>query len=59
MSKFFYLFHTIYIEDIKESFKGLLFSFKNMFYIKRFSSEIVFKFSTNVELKILNDPKIG
>ena len=32
---------------------------QNLFYIKRFSNEIVFKFSKNVELKIVIDPKIG
>ena len=30
-----------------------------MFYIKRFSKEIVFKFSKNAELKSANDPKPG
>ena len=29
-----------------------------MFDIKRFSNKIVFKFSKNLELKIVNDPKI-
>ena len=32
---------------------------QNLLYIKRFSNEIVFKFSKNVELKIANDLKIG
>ena len=30
---------------------------QNLFYIKRFSDEIDFTFSKNVELKIVNDPK--
>ena len=46
------------MEDIKEFFKGFFFV-QNLFYIKRFSSKIVFKFSKNVESKIVNDPKIG
>ena len=42
------LFHTTYIKDTKELFKGL------------FSrSELGFKFSKNVELKTVNDPKIA
>ena len=53
MSKSLSLFHITYIEDTKEFFKGLLF-FQNLFYIKRFSNEIVFKFSKNAELKIFN-----
>ena len=32
---------------------------QNLFYIERFSNEIVFKLSENLELKIVNDPKIG
>ena len=32
---------------------------QNLFYMKRFSSKIVFKFSKNVELKIVNNPKTG
>ena len=32
---------------------------QNLFYVKRFSNEIVLKFSKNVELKIVIDPKIG
>ena len=32
---------------------------QNLFYIERFSNEIVFKLPKNVELKIVNDPKIG
>ena len=30
-----------------------------MFYIKRLSNEVVFKFSKNVDFKIVNDTKIG
>ena len=30
-----------------------------MVYIKRSTNEIIFKFSKNVELKIVNDPKTG
>ena len=58
LSKSFSLFHTSYIEDIKEFFKGLFF-FQNLFYIKIFSNEMVFKFPKNSELKIVIDPKIG
>ena len=47
------LFHTTYIKDIKELFKGL---FSRS---ERFSNEIGFKFSKNVELKTVNDPKIA
>ena len=32
---------------------------KHLLHIKRFSNKIVFKFSKNVELKIVNDPEIG
>ena len=53
LSKSFFLFHTTYI---KEVFKGFLkkifkdyFFVQNLFYINRFSNEIVFKFSKNVE----------
>ena len=53
LSKSLSLFHITYIEDTKEFFKGLFF-FQNLFYIKRFSNEIVFKFSKNAELKIFN-----
>ena len=56
LSKSFCLFHTTYVEDIKGILKDF-FSFKT--YIKRFSNEIFFKFSKNVELKIVDDPKIG
>ena len=57
LSKSFSLFHTTYIEDIKEFFKGLLFFVQNLFYIKRFSNEIVFRFSKRVELKIVKWPE--
>ena len=57
LSKSFSLFHTIYTEDIKAFFKGLFFCSKLVLY-KRFSNEIAFKFSKNVELKIVNSPKI-
>ena len=56
MSKSFSLFHSTYIEDVKEFFKGLFFRSKK---IKRFSNEIAFEFPKNVELKIVNDLKIG
>ena len=58
LSKSFSLFHTSYIEDIKEFFKGLFF-FQILFYNKIFSNEMVFKFPKNSELKIVIDPKIG
>ena len=58
LSKSFSLFHTSYIEDIKEFFKGLFF-FQNLFYIKIFSNEMDLKFPKNSELKIVIDPKIG
>ena len=32
---------------------------QNLLYINRFSNEIVFKFSENLEVKIVNDSKIG
>ena len=32
---------------------------QNLFYVKRFINKIVFQFSKNVELKLVNDPKIG
>ena len=35
------------------------FFIQNLFYIKGFSNKIVFKFSKIVELKIVNDLKIG
>ena len=57
LSKSFSLFHTTDIENIKKLFKGLFF-LENFFYIKIFSNEVDFKFSKNVELKIVNDPKI-
>ena len=49
------LFHTTYIKDTKELFKGLF----SRSELKRFSNEIGFKFSKNVELKAVNDPKIA
>ena len=58
LCKSFSLFHTTYIEDIKEFLKDYFFV-QNLLYIKRFSNKIVFKFSKNVELKIVNDPQIG
>ena len=57
MYKSFSLFHTPYSEGIKE-FLNDYFFVQNLFYIKRFNSGIVFKFSKNVELMIANDPKI-
>ena len=58
LSKSFSLFHTSYIEDIKEFFKGLFF-FQNLFYIKIFSNEMDLKFPKNSELKLVIYPKIG
>ena len=58
LSKPFSLFHNTYIDDIKGFFQNDSFV-QNLFYIKRFSKKIVFKFSKNVEWKIVNDPKIG
>ena len=54
LSKSFSLFNTTYIEDIKQTF-----IVQNLFYIKRFSKEIVFKSSKHVKWKIVNDSKIG
>ena len=45
-------------QEIKKLLKGLFFV-QGLFYIKRFSNEIVVKFLKNVEIKIVNDPKIG
>ena len=59
MTKSFSLFHTTYIEDTKEFFNGLFFFVQNLFHLKRFSNQIVLKFSKNVKLKIVNDPTIG
>ena len=59
LSNSFSLFYTTYIEEIKEFYIKDYFFVENLFYIKRFSNEIVFKFSENVELKIVDDPKIG
>ena len=36
----------------------IIFFVQNLVHIKRFSKEIVLKFSKNAELKIVNDPKI-
>ena len=58
-SKSFSLCHTNYVEDILKNFLKDYFFVQNLFHIERFSNEIVFKFSKNVELKIGNDPKIG
>ena len=58
LSKSFSLFHTTCIEDIKEFLNDYFFT-ENLFSFKRFSNEIVCKFSKPVELKITNDPKIG
>ena len=43
LSKPFSLFHTTYIEDIKE-FVKVLFFVQNLFSVKRYSNEIVLKF---------------
>ena len=48
LPKSFSLFYAICMEDIEEIFRG---SF--------FRSKLVFKFSKHVDLKIVNDPKIG
>ena len=45
-------------QEIKKLLKGLFFV-QGLFCIKRFSNEIVVKFLKNVEIKIVNDPKIG
>ena len=58
LSKSFSLFHATYIED-REFLKGLFFSLKTCFILNRLSSDTVFKFSKNVDLKIMNDPKKG
>ena len=47
LSKSFSLFHTTYIETLKNLLKDYFFV-QNLFYIERFSNEIVFKFSKNV-----------
>ena len=49
-------YHATYFEDnlLKDYF-----FVKHLFHIKRFSNTIVFKFSKNVELKIVNNPEIG
>ena len=57
-SKYFFSLHIAYIEDIKGFLKDFFFV-QNLFYIKKFSSDIVCKFSKNLKLKIVNDPKIG
>ena len=54
-SKYFSLFTFKTLNNFLKDY----FFVQNLFYIKRFSNEIVFKFSRNVELKIVNDPKIG
>ena len=51
------LFSYHLIEDIKNFLRDCFFV-QNLFDIKRFSNKIVFKFSKNLELKIVNDPKI-
>ena len=56
LSKSFSLFYNVYIEDIKEFFKGLL-CYRNLFCIKRFGNKIVLKFLKNLESKIVNDRK--
>ena len=58
LSKSFSFFHITYIEDIKGFFK-IIFFVQNLFYIKIFSNEIIFEFSRYVELKVVNDLKIG
>ena len=59
LSKSFSWNRTNYIEDIKNNFSKDYFFAKNLLYIKKFSSKMLFKFSKNVELKIVNDSKIG
>ena len=56
LSKSFSLFHNTYIEDIKGFFKDYFFVQK-LFYIKRFRNKMVFKFSKNVELKVVKWPE--
>ena len=56
LSKSFSLFHTTYIEDIKEFFRDYFFV-HSLFYIKRFSN--VFKYLENIKIKIVSNPKIG
>ena len=46
------------LKTLKKFLKDYFFV-QNLFYIKSFSNEIVFKFSKNVELKVVNDSKIG
>ena len=46
------------LKTLKNFLKDYFFV-QNLFCIKRFSNKIVFKFSKNVELKIVNDLKIG
>ena len=58
LCKYFSLFHITYIKDMKKNLKNYFLA-QNLFYIKRFSKEIVIKFSKNVERKIANDPKIS
>ena len=60
--KQFYLNLSCYFIPVTLKTKKFLkeyFFIQNLFYIKRFSNEILLQFSENVELKIVNDPKIG
>ena len=56
LSKYFLYFISLTLKNFS---KDIIFFVQNLFHIKRFSNEIVWKLSKNVELKIANDPKIG
>ena len=58
LPKYFLYFMPLTLKTLKNFLKDHFFV-QNLFYFKRFSNEIIFKFSKNVELKIVNDPKIG
>ena len=46
------------LKTLKNFLKDYFFV-QNLFYIKRLSNEIIFKFLKNVDFKIVNDTKIG